>query len=250
MHVYINLKPDKTSAGIPIQYNHLVQAAIYSSLPQNMSSWLHDEGFATGKRIFKLFTFSRLMGKYIINKVDGTIAFPDGARLVVTSPDTEFLQGLVNGLLTTNSFRIGDLYFQIDEIECAGQVVNGDFLAVRMLSPVVAYSTLIKPEGGKYTCYFQPGEAEFTKLIESNLRKKYEAFYHKSALDGEISIKPLDRPRLHVTNYKNTVIKGYSCRLKLKGPKELLQIALEAGLGSKNSQGYGCVEMVRRERRQ
>lgn len=244
MHLYINLQPENPLAGIPIQYNHLVQSAIYSSLPKNTAKWLHDQGFTAGKRSFKLFAFSRLIGKYNINKNAGTISFPEGARLVVTSPDGEFLQGLVNGLLTRNSIRMGDLCFQIAGIECTGQVVEDNFLTVRTLSPVVVYSTLLKPEGGKYTCYFQPGEAEFVRHINSNLRKKYEAYYQKPAPEEELRVWALDRPRLHVTSYKNTVIKGYSCRIKLKGSRELLQMALDAGLGSKNSQGYGCVEMV------
>lgn len=251
MHVYINLKPENPLAGIPIQYNHLVQSAIYASLPQNMADWLHDEGYTAGKRNYKLFTFSRLSGKYIINKDSGVIAFPEGARLVVTSPDVEFLQGLVNDLLKRGDFRVGDLRFQVDGIECARQVVNDDLLTVRTLSPVVAYSTLLRPEGGKYTCYYQPGEGEFDKLITTNLAKKYESFYGRRVVVGEVRVRPLDRPRLHVTSYKGTVVKGYTCHLKLHGPRELLQMALDAGLGSKGSQGYGCVEKrMSREMRQ
>lgn len=244
MHVYINLKPENPLVGIPIQYNHLVQSAIYASLPKNTANRLHDEGFTAGKRNFKLFAFSRLIGRYTINKNAGTISFPEGARLVVTSPDTDFSQGLVNSLLTKNNFRIGEPCFVVAGVECAGQVVDCGFLTVRTLSPVVVYSTLLKPEGGKYTCYFQPGEAEFVRHITSNLQKKYEAFFKQPAPEGEVGVRPLDRPRLHVTSYKNTVIKGYSCRLKIEGPKELLQMALDAGLGSKGSQGYGCVERV------
>jgi len=33
----------------------------------------------------------------------------------------------------------------------------------------------------------------------------------------------------------------------LHGPRELLQMALDAGLGGKGSQGYGCVEKVVRQ---
>lgn len=245
MHLYINMNTEDPAVEIPIQYNHLVQSAIYASLPEETANWLHNEGFMSGKRSFRLFAFSRLIGNYIINKNSGTISFPEGARLIVSSPDNHFLQGLVNGLLTKSSFRVGDCLFDVTGVECEGQVVNDDFITVRSLSPIVVYSTLLKPEGGKYTCYFQPGEAEFAKHIINNLRKKYEAFFQQPAPDGEFQVRPLDRPRLHITSYKNTVIKGYSCRLRLKGPRELLQMALDAGLGSKNSQGYGCVERIK-----
>ena len=44
---------------------------------------------------------------------------------------------------------------------------------MRSLSPIVAYSTLLRPDGRKYTCYFQPGEAEFSRLVAQNLERKY-----------------------------------------------------------------------------
>lgn len=132
------------------------------------------------------------------------------------------------------------------EVQFDEQVADKDSIEVRTISPVVMYSTLIKPEGGKYTCFFQPGENEFNRLITANLRKKYEAFYNREPPGGEMFVRPLDRPRLHVTKYKNTVVKGYTCKLRLSGPRELLQMALDAGLGGKGSQGYGCVEKTQR----
>ncbi|MHB1042768.1 MAG: CRISPR-associated endoribonuclease Cas6 [Eubacteriales bacterium] len=244
MHAYISLEIEKSSQAIPIHYNYLVQSAIYAALPADVAARLHDEGFTAGKRNFKLFTFSRLMGKFTIDSSAGTIIFPEGARLVIASPDTEFFLSLINGLLTKNHIRLGNLTLNIKEVRFDEQTAKEDVLTVRTLSPVVAYSTLLKPEGGKYTCYFQPGEEEFNRLITANLKKKYEAFHGRHPPAGDVRVRPLDRPRLHVTSYKGTVVKGYTCRLKLSGPRELLQVGLDAGLGGKGSQGYGCVEKV------
>jgi len=44
-------------------------------------------------------------------------------------------------------------------------------------------------------------------------------------------------------NYRNSVIKGYTGVVELSGPKELLHMTVDAGVGSKNSQGFGCMEM-------
>lgn len=76
-------------------------------------------------------------------------------------------------------------------------------------------------------------------MITANLVKKYRAYH---------GLQPLDRPRLHVTTYKGTVVKGYTCRLRLSGPRDPLQTALDAGLGGKGSQGYGCVEKAGRRK--
>jgi CRISPR-associated endoribonuclease Cas6 len=44
--------------------------------------------------------------------------------------------------------------------------------------------------------------------------------------------------------YKGTWIEGWVGRFLLEGPSELLRLALEAGLGAKNSQGFGYVVEV------
>ena len=244
MHAYIKIKTDPSSPAIPIQYNYLIQSAIYAALPEETAARLHDEGFKSGKRSFKMFAFSRLLGRFSLDRAAGTIAFPEGASLVISSPDTGFLLSLINNLLTKSCVRFGQSLFYVEEVRFDEQKAEGEVLTVRTLSPVVAYSTLLRPEGGKYTCYYQPGEREFERLITANLAKKYEAFHGRRAPGGEVRARPLDRPRLHVTSYKGTVVKGYTCRLKLSGPRELLQMALDAGLGGKGSQGYGCVEKV------
>lgn len=244
MFAYIKLVPERSKDAVPIHYNYLIQSAIYAALPAETASRIHDEGFKSGSRTFKMFTFSRLLGQYVLNRQTGTIAFPEGAFLVIASPDTKLFLALMNNLLTKNQMRIGDAVFRIEEMRFEEQKVEDDVLILRTLSPVVVYSTLLKPEGGKYTCYYQPGEKEFERLIASNLAKKYEAFYQKKPPEGAITIRTLSRPRLHVTSYKGTVVKGCTGRLKLSGPKELLQMALDAGLGSKGSQGYGCVERI------
>jgi len=244
LHAYIKMKMDPSSPAIPIHYNYLVQAAIYAALPEEMAARLHNEGFTVGRRSFRMFSFSRLMGRFNLDRNAGTISFPEEISFVITSPDMKFFLALVNNLLTKGQVRLGQSLLLIDEVRFDEQVAEGEVLTVRTLSPVVAYSTLLRPEGGKYTCYYQPGEGEFDKLITANLSKKFEAFNGRQPPEGEVRARPLDRPRLHVTTYKGTVVKGYTCRLKLNGSRELLQIALDAGLGGKGSQGYGCVEKV------
>ncbi|KGP75443.1 hypothetical protein JT05_10495 [Desulfosporosinus sp. Tol-M] len=62
----------------------------------------------------------------------------------------------------------------------------------------------------------------------------------------DMNIQMLNNPRMHILEYKGGIIKGYSGMMLLSGPPPLLQIALDAGLGSKNSQGCGCSEVVGR----
>ncbi|MBE3584449.1 MAG: CRISPR-associated endoribonuclease Cas6 [Limnochordaceae bacterium] len=118
------------------------------------------------------------------------------------------------------------------------------------MSPIVVYSTLLRPDGRPYTVYYQPGDPDWTPLVDGNLRKKYQALYGQSeqpvAVDQlpPITVQVFGQPRLSVMRYKSTVIKGYTARLRLTGPLALIRLALDAGLGSKNSQGFGCLQLL------
>jgi CRISPR-associated endoribonuclease Cas6 len=244
LHAYIEMKMEPASPPVSLDYNYLVQAAIYTALPEDVAGHVHDGGCPVGVRTFKPFAFSRLMGKFIIDGPSRTIAFPESVRLVIVSPDRKFFQSLISRLFLQGRLVLGTARFDIIGIRFDEQLVKDETVYVRTLSPVVTYSTLLRPEGGKYTCFHQPGEGEFNRLVTGNLLKKYEAFYGSTPPSGQVHVRPLDRPRLHVTYYKGIVVKGYTCRLKLNGRRELLQLALDAGLGGKGSQGYGCLEKV------
>lgn len=243
MHAYVNMRLVAGSA-VPLQYNYLVQAAIYAALPADMAGHLHEQGYEAGGRRYKMFAFSRLLGRYVLNRENRTINFPDKVTLVISSPDIKFFHYLINNLLSQGQLRLGEARLAIEDVRFSEQLVEGDTLLVRTLSPVVAYSTLLRPEGGKYTCYYQPGEKDFERIVAANLAKKYAAYHGFPAPGDAVQVRALDRPRLHVLDYKGSVVKGYTGRLRLSGPRELLQMALDAGLGSKNAQGFGCVEKL------
>jgi len=243
---------DNNPITIPIHYNHLIQSAIYGALDNDYADFLHDTGFEGGGRRFKLFTFSRLTGAYRFNAATGEITYTSPVKLVVSSPVDKFCESLVNGLLAKDSLRIGPATLRLQGVEVDRPVVVTDKasahieteIRVKTLSPVVVYSTLLKPEGDKYTCYFQPGESDFSRLAQKNLYKKYQALYGSTPSESEIQIKPLRQPKLQIVKYKGFVIKGYSGILSMRGPASLLQIAVDAGLGAKNSMGFGLLELI------
>ena len=243
---------DNDHITIPVHYNHLIQSAIYATLDRNIADFLHNTGFEGGGRRFKLFTFSRLTGAYRFNFDRGEITYISPAKLVVSSPVERFCESLVNGIMTKNNMRIGPVLLRIQGVKVDRPLVVMDKerahveteVRVKTLSPVVVYSTLLRPEGGKYTCYFQPGDGDFTRLAIENLHKKYQAIYGAAPPEGEIRIKPLRQPKLQIIKYKNFVIKGYSGILSMKGPASLLQVAVDAGLGAKNSMGFGLLDLI------
>ncbi len=229
---------------VPVHYGSLVQGLIYRQIQNDaLRSYLHEHGFPLEKRRFKLFTFSRLMGEAVrYDRAGGYLVFVPPLRLVVCSPINFVLQEIGSGFLRQGRVRIGDARLEVKEVEAVKPRVRDHVIRVRMLSPVVMYSTMPRQDGRSYTYYYSPFEPRFAELIGANLAKKYLLIHGHPAPEDGFAIYPAavtDRD-LKITRYKETIIKGWMGEYFLRGDTELLQVALGAGLGAKNSQGYGC----------
>jgi len=228
---------------LPVHYNHIVQGFIYKIIDEKLADFLHNNGFGD-KRKFKMFTFSRLLGKFDIKSKPKFIIFEDSVTLMVSSPYGKFCQSFGNGIFKKKIF-LGRNQLEVIEAELMPSIVIKDEIIVETLSPIVVYSTFIRPDGLKYTAYFQPKEKDFERLIYENLIKKYQAFNGSiNYPEAKIEIEPLDQPKQNLIEYKGFIIKGYSGRFKINGPVELLQIGIDSGLGSKNSMGFGMIKIV------
>ncbi|HIH96926.1 MAG TPA: CRISPR-associated endoribonuclease Cas6 [Thermoplasmata archaeon] len=132
----------------------------------------------------------------------------------------------------------------IEEIKIHQKPEIWDKMKVRMLSPVVVYSTLMTKESKKKTYYYSPYEEEFVDLIDKNLRKKHKAFYKKEARARKLKIGLMGKPKEKVLKYRDNIIKGGIRNFVLDGNKRLLKLAYDWGIGSKNSQGFGMFEVL------
>jgi len=244
LHIKLTLKPrEKSYIELPIYYNYLLQGLIYKNIFPELAEFLHNEGFCFKKRRFKMFSFSRLQGVFRINAEKKTIVFEDSAELVISTPLTELSQSLGDFILKDN-FRLGKEQIVIDGIEMKDCIVRDNSIILRTLSPVTAYSTATLPDGSKYTIYYNPQEKRFEEIINNNLRKKYYALNGEKAPEYSVHLKIRSKPKLNIVKFKGIIIKGYIFNMELTGPRELLQLAVDTGVGGKNSQGFGCVEMM------
>jgi CRISPR-associated endoribonuclease Cas6 len=230
---------------LPIHYNHIVQAVIYNLLDEKMASFLHKKGFKYEKRAFKMFAFSKLLGRFKFKKSEQKITFYTPVSLIISSPYDDFCNSLASSLVLRKKIKMGHTDLVASAITLNKETVEDNKILIKTLSPIVAYSTFLKPSGGKYTCYFQPGEKEHNRIITNNIKKKFVAFYGLEPPKGDIELKPLEQPKLSIINYKGTVIKGYSGKFIMEGPTSLIQMSIDSGLGSKNSQGFGCLKPVK-----
>ncbi len=229
---------------LPVHHNHLLQGFIYSLLEPTLRKFLHEEGFIYQKRRFKLFTFSRLMGRFKIIE-DKFIFFPP-VRLFISSPKHEILQSVAEGILKGERFRLYRKRVFIESISVYPRPNFSNKAYAKMLSPITIRSTLLKANGSKKTYYYSPLENEFNELIKKNLEKKYYLVYGEKPASGiEFRITPYNVKPSHekVIIYKETVIKGWMGIYEITGEPRLIQLSYDTGLGARNSQGFGCWEI-------
>ncbi|MEM3448481.1 MAG: CRISPR-associated endoribonuclease Cas6 [Nitrososphaerota archaeon] len=225
---------------LPLHYNHLVQGWIYKSVSKRLSRFLHDSGFIIGKRQFKLFVFSRLLGRF---KILGEFIYFNGpVWLYIGSPLDRFMQDFANGLFRSGTLQLGTESLRIKEIAILDEPNFDKENYIRMLSPVTTYSTLLTPDGRRKTYYYSPMEKEFRDLLNRNALKKYQLLYGR-ALKGPLQVEPI-RVKESIVMYKDTVVRGWTGCFKLDGPKTLIKTVYDAGLGSKNSEGFGMFEVI------
>lgn len=234
----------KDSLVLPIQYNNILQAIILGWLgDENYQKFVHDSGYEFNNRRYKMYSFSRIEGKFIMNKEEKTITYFNEGKISISSVDDKFLNYIVNNVLLKSDFYMKGQKVYIDEVRCSKRLIlSGDKIYTK--SPIVVYSTF-EHEGSKKTYYYSPMEKEFQSILKNNLINKYNAVYNKEPEDKNFEIQPLKNGKLRqsVVLYKKTVIKGWNGEFILKGSKELLDIAYNAGLGSKNAQGFGFIEI-------
>lgn len=231
---------------LPIQYNYIMQAVVLKWLgDENYSKFVHNKGYEYNKRRYKMYTFSKVFGKFKIDKASDTITFFNKANFTVSSADDEFLIYFVAHILRNHKFQINFQEVRVNKSETGFPKVGGK-AKVYTKSPIVAYSTF-EIENRKKTYYYSPYEKDFSEMLRKNLINKYKALHGAEPEDTSFTITTLNNDKLSesVVRYKDIVIKGWNGEFFMEGSPELLQLAYDTGLGSKNSQGFGCVEFIK-----
>ncbi|ONN28069.1 hypothetical protein XJ44_00555 [Thermosipho affectus] len=229
---------------LPIDYNHILQSTILNLISNDdFKSFIHDQGYIYEKRKFKLYTFSRIYGKFSIDKEKGKITFFDSANFIVSSYDDMFCRYLAERFLSFENIYLGGNFVSPKSIE-VDYFESKNSLKTITKSPVTVYSTYLDENGKKKTLYYHPDDPKFKQIIEQNIYKKYYSIYKKEP-KGFIKIKHVGKnPKRIVVYYKGFKIVGWMTAFDLFGDEELIKIAYEAGIGAKNSQGFGLLEKI------
>ena len=220
--------------GLNLNYNYFLASAIYSKFniaDKDKSRKLHD--------LKKFFTFSRLFVPKRQIKGNRLIFLDNEAYFYFSSPSADDVAVLVEGMLAEPELTISGVKFEIIEVKVEKeQIKSGDTL--KTLSPITIF---VKKEGRRYFLDPVKEKKEFEEALRRRLFNKYLKFYGKTPLSDAFMIDVL-KAKQKLIFIGKTPYRAYELLFKVRGGEELLKFGYQAGLGKKNSMGFGMVEVV------
>ena len=236
MQILLQLKPSKLLI-IPFNYLYQLQSAVYAMLGEVYESdFWHDGGFGDISK-YKGFCFSGLSGRYKIDKINKKIIFEDDVRFEVRSAVFEFIDAFQRAVEIHPYIRLFDTRLDIVGASLGNLHMTNGITSLKAVTPIVIRQT----ESDGHTVYYSPDDEEFFSRICLNVEKKFRAI---NGYDCDvIQIRPDGEMKKVVTKYKSTWITGYQGCIKIKTNYKTAEFIYNTGLGEKNSEGFGFVEI-------
>lgn len=238
MRIDLRLVPKGASEiKLPRDNLYMVQAMLYNLIEKS-----------TTKRNQKLelFAFSWLKGHGGSRKSGQSIIFRPPLTFVITSPMRSVMEHLAGEDLGSKRLRLGQADLECRDVKVYEPEVMGNSIEIKTLSPVTVFSTEKREGKMDLINYYSPSDTEFSAKIDADLRNKYGVLFSGEIPSSDpVTITPLGEPRKQTARFRSKdleAVTGWWGNFKLEGPQELLQLALDAGIGHKNSTGWGCLE--------
>lgn len=237
---------------LPLSYQYELSAFIYHTLAlanKEYAAWLHQNGFNTNDKRFKLFTFSNLIFPAYKITGDRIEILSQKAGLIISFLPERSTEEFIKGVFSKQNFCIGDklskVQFTIAGIEVLAAPDFSGPIQYNTLSPVCITRHQTEP----YRIIYESPESNYAHdALKVNLLNKYKAFYGKefeAPVEFGMAVNSKIRSKLitiKTNTAQETKVKGYLCDFTLRTNQALARIIYYAGLGEKNALGFGCVE--------
>lgn len=261
MRFKIHIHRISNSRFLPINYQYELSSLIYKIIHQGDSEFarfLHEQGYMSGGKSFKLFTFSRL-------QFDRFQTYRDEQRIEHRGEMATFYisflidraaEEFIKGLFMNQRFGLGDKISQVDyevsSIEACSPPIFQERMHYRCLSPILIKQKRIE-DGGEN--YLHPENEAYQDILLYNLSSKAQAM--AVAVDTlplpenlpTVDFQPKGKVykkgiKIKQHTAQATQLIGYMYEFELSAPTELHEIGYYAGFGHLGSQGFGCVEVM------
>lgn len=191
-----------------------------------------------------MFTFSRILGrKPRYDPETRSLFFTGTLTLKVGAVDVDFLESFATYLVRKRQVELRGQVCDLVGVEVELTPPYEHVVRIRTLSPITVYRTL-EENDRKRTHFFHPEEEEFGRMVLDNLARKARALWGEAPPLNGAWIRPRRIRKQVITYFKTTLIKGWDGEFDIHLPKAYFPLMLDAGLGAKNAQGFGMVEVV------
>ncbi len=263
LNLKLSIVSDNGPALLPFNYHYALSSAIYRIIQKSepdYSTLLHDQ-WQLGPGL--KFTFSDLNITFT-GKGDRMLLLQKEAYLTIClhAPPTAY--HFLKGLFMDQKLELGDdissVLFNVISIENYVPILPAainDITTVifRPCSPLVVGS---KAWGTSKYLYLSPYELPYIDCILWSWLEKYKTVTNMSDFDFMVITRKIrievilfdDPPFERMVTIKKGAkgeqkLRGYTkFNLKVSAPPAMIELALNSGLGYKNSLGMGCVKLI------
>ncbi|WP_369868767.1 MULTISPECIES: CRISPR-associated endoribonuclease Cas6 [Clostridium] len=213
--------------------NEAMTAFIYRCISlsdKRYGAMLHDKGYRQcgyKKFVYHVYSLSQ-NGSCVKDTLNRGMA-----TLILSSTLDKTIIHFTRGLIRIGKVQLLSHSFDIISIKNIDEPKYTNSMMAKIKSPIFLQDVNHR--------YLKPGNME-DKLV-NNLLEKYYSMYEKFPENMELKIKFMSYIRQYV-KYKRNVYKGYIGIIAMQGSRELIEMAYEAGLGSKNGIGFGLIEKI------
>lgn len=238
------------NTAVPINYGYLVSSWLYHILGKGnreFATWLHERGYDSQGKQFKLFTFGPLQPRQY--RVEGNFfhLVEGPTRLVVSFMANEMAPNLIMGLFQESTLLLGQAVLSMREARLLPAPALTDEAVFELKTPLC----LSKNEIDKtYAHYMHPNEPDYAERLMRNLILKQRAWEGQRQpepveVDFPYQFELLSEPRSRLQRVRQVQVRGYTFRFKLQAPTHLLRMGYFAGFGEKNAaMGFGFTDLV------
>lgn len=244
---------------LPVDYQYLISSWIYRRIADGdneFAGFLHEQGYMSGNKKFKLFNFSPLdIRPYKLYKERGVFELlSDTVSVTFSCALPDIATPLIKGIFQNAEASLGDKISRVDFNVGQLQLLPEPDFEETMSYRAGSLCVVTRPPQGdeKYGQYLFPGDKGFTEQLTGNLLTKYQtAGKVVAGMENE------DQPEVkveHSPNYRakkikvksftpqETDVKGSLFDCTITAPPEVHKLIWQVGLGEKNSMGCGWVE--------
>ncbi|OKY78322.1 MAG: CRISPR-Cas system related protein Cas6, RAMP superfamily [Candidatus Methanohalarchaeum thermophilum] len=179
----------------------------------------------------------------------GLIPNSNEATYLFNSPNQRLINSFVEGFLANPDLVLKKneekVVFELDSIEAIKEPSFDDEMSFETITPV-AVRTQEKENGKVKTVDLRPNSKKFYDNLFQNLINRYQNYHQQkpNINTQNIDLKILNsKPkRLKI---RNTWQMATQMKFKTKADEKLNKFMYYTGLGERNNQGFGCIEVIK-----